>query len=65
MIADNRLSQHSSLAQGSLCTTKSIRAYFVNGTLPQPGTVCDVDVPLFAGTAGWNEILQRLDNGTV
>jgi hypothetical protein len=30
----------------------------VNGTLPEPGTVCDVHVPLFAGTDGFEEIMK-------
>ncbi|KAK4238918.1 proteinase [Achaetomium macrosporum] len=54
---------HSSLAQASLCTAMAIRAYFVNGTLPEPGTVCDVHVPLFAGTDGFDEILKHFENG--
>ncbi|KAL8959521.1 MAG: hypothetical protein Q9193_003635, partial [Seirophora villosa] len=35
---------HTSPAQSSLCTFRAIRAYFVNGTLPIPGTKCE---PLF------------------
>jgi hypothetical protein len=49
--------QHSSIAQASLCTATATRAYFVNGTLPQPGTECRVDVSLFAGTDGWDEVM--------
>jgi hypothetical protein len=40
--------KHSSLAQPSLCTAKVIRAYFTNGILPEPGTVCQPDVKLFS-----------------
>ncbi|KXX79857.1 Carboxylesterase A [Madurella mycetomatis] len=39
---------HSSLEQGSICTAMATQAYFVNGTLPEPGTVCEPDVPIFA-----------------
>ncbi|GAB1312412.1 Peptidase S33, tripeptidyl-peptidase [Madurella fahalii] len=39
---------HSSLAQGSTCTARVTQAYFINGTLPEPGTVCEPDVPIFA-----------------
>ncbi|GAM85437.1 hypothetical protein ANO11243_034440 [Dothideomycetidae sp. 11243] len=39
---------HASIAQPSLCTAKYIRAYFVNGTLPFPDTICQVDVDTFA-----------------
>ncbi|ORY71044.1 polyketide synthase 3 [Pseudomassariella vexata] len=41
---------HSSWAQRSACTMKAIADYFVNGTLPEPGTVCEVDAPLFSET---------------
>ncbi|KAL8716865.1 MAG: hypothetical protein Q9225_005836 [Loekoesia sp. 1 TL-2023] len=39
---------HTSLAQPSVCTAKAIRAYFVNGTLPAPGTKCEPSVDLFS-----------------
>lgn len=51
--------QHSSLAQASVCTALATRAYFVNGTLPEPGTVCKVDVSLFAGTDGWDGVIEH------
>ncbi|KAF7307452.1 Abhydrolase-4 domain-containing protein [Mycena indigotica] len=38
---------HCSLSGPSLCTHKHIRAYFLNGTLPELGTVCSVDTQLF------------------
>lgn len=38
---------HSSLAQDSECTTTVLRGYFVNGTLPEKGAVCEVDETLF------------------
>ncbi|KAF8191048.1 hypothetical protein K438DRAFT_1591703, partial [Mycena galopus ATCC 62051] len=34
-------------AAPSLCTSSHIAAYFVNGTLPERGTVCSVDLELF------------------
>ncbi|KAF7370117.1 Abhydrolase-4 domain-containing protein [Mycena sanguinolenta] len=40
-------SQHCSTASVSLCTLKYIRQYFVDRTLPESGTVCPVDIPLF------------------
>ncbi|KAI0355783.1 alpha/beta-hydrolase [Trametes cingulata] len=40
---------HCSTAAPSLCTAKHIRAYMVNGTLPEPGTVCEVDEFPFVG----------------
>ncbi|KAJ6501787.1 TAP-like protein-domain-containing protein [Mycena vulgaris] len=38
---------HTTFTTPSLCTFAYFRAYFVNGTLPAPGTVCAVDTPLF------------------
>ncbi len=60
--ADGSL-QHSSLAQGSLCTARATRAYFVNGTLPEPGTECRVDVDRFAGNDGWDEVMSHFNTG--
>ncbi|KAK1222468.1 hypothetical protein PQX77_014674 [Marasmius sp. AFHP31] len=34
---------HASLTAPSVCTTKVVRAYFINGTLPEKGTVCPMD----------------------
>ncbi|KAL0569858.1 hypothetical protein V5O48_012099 [Marasmius crinis-equi] len=34
---------HASLAVQSNCTAKVVREYFVNGTLPEEGTVCPMD----------------------
>ncbi|KUJ09539.1 uncharacterized protein LY89DRAFT_787846 [Mollisia scopiformis] len=54
---------HSSLAQPSLCTAKTIRAYFVNSTLPAPGTICEPDVPLFSNVT-MLEVLAPIANLT-
>uniref|UniRef100_A0A0W0EVX2 Peptidase S33 tripeptidyl aminopeptidase-like C-terminal domain-containing protein n=2 Tax=Moniliophthora roreri TaxID=221103 RepID=A0A0W0EVX2_MONRR len=35
----------------SLCTANVIRGYFVNGTLPEPGTVCPIDASPFSNVA--------------
>jgi pimeloyl-ACP methyl ester carboxylesterase len=48
------------LTQGSLCTARAIRAYFLDGTLPEPNTVCEVDVELFSGLSGWNGVVEEL-----
>lgn len=40
---------HCSLSAPSLCTAKHVRAYFVNGTLPEEGATCDVDELPFVG----------------
>ncbi|KAJ7116269.1 TAP-like protein-domain-containing protein [Mycena crocata] len=39
---------HTSLAAPSLCTLGYFQQYLLNGTLPEPGTVCPVDATLFA-----------------
>jgi pimeloyl-ACP methyl ester carboxylesterase len=50
----------SHLTQGSLCTARAIRAYFLEGVLPEPNTVCEVDVAPFTGSTGWNGIVEQL-----
>jgi len=40
-------SGHCSISAPSLCTTKYIRQYFTDGTLPKPGTVCEADLGPF------------------
>ncbi|KAI0786684.1 TAP-like protein-domain-containing protein [Abortiporus biennis] len=42
---------HCSLALPSLCTSSYLRSYFINGTLPPEGTVCEVDVSPFPDPA--------------
>jgi hypothetical protein len=39
--------QHCSVSGPSICTQKHIRRYFLNETLPEPGTVCAVDASPF------------------
>lgn len=51
------------LSQGSLCTVKAAIAYFENGTLPEPGTVCEVDAQPFSGDEGWAAVIERLGAG--
>jgi hypothetical protein len=46
-VADIVCSQHTSLAQASECSGQIIAEYFLNGTLPEKGKVCEVDVSLF------------------
>ena len=38
---------HCSISQPSLCSAKAVRAYFRDGSLPDPGTVCEPSVPIF------------------
>lgn len=55
---------HCSISQPSLCTAKAVRAYFQDGTLPDPGTICQPSVPIFrAADLTLETILEPL-NGT-
>lgn len=38
---------HTSIPQQSNCTNEVIAKYFIDGTLPEDGTVCEPNVPLF------------------
>ncbi|KAK0231501.1 TAP-like protein-domain-containing protein [Armillaria fumosa] len=38
---------HTSLSSESVCTQDYVRAYFHNGTLPDDGTVCEIESELF------------------
>lgn len=40
---------HSTFAAPSLCTARHVRAYFVDGTVPEEGMVCEVDELPFVG----------------
>ncbi|EMR67890.1 putative peptidase tripeptidyl-peptidase protein [Eutypa lata UCREL1] len=48
---------HSSLAAPSLCTIQRTSAYWLHGTLPEPGTVCEVDAPLYSNVT-WGDVIQ-------
>ncbi|KAI0744294.1 TAP-like protein-domain-containing protein [Daedaleopsis nitida] len=43
---------HCSNSAPSLCTARHIRAYFVDGTLPEEGATCEVDELPFVGKRG-------------
>ncbi|EJC98089.1 alpha/beta-hydrolase [Fomitiporia mediterranea MF3/22] len=38
---------HCSIAAASLCTIKAVQDYFIDGTLPEEGKVCDVQSSIF------------------
>ncbi|EJC98014.1 alpha/beta-hydrolase [Fomitiporia mediterranea MF3/22] len=44
-------SGHCSISAASLCTFKAIRKYFINGTLPEYGTVCETESSIFGEKA--------------
>ncbi|KAK1221312.1 hypothetical protein PQX77_015884 [Marasmius sp. AFHP31] len=50
---------HSSVAVPSACTTKVVREYFVNGTLPDQGTICPMDGTLFPDPSATNATSKR------
>ncbi|KAL7619551.1 hypothetical protein AAE478_010091 [Parahypoxylon ruwenzoriense] len=55
---------HASLAVPSVCTIKTTSAYWLDGTLPPNGKVCESDAPLYSGVT-WDEIIDRVyGNGT-
>ena len=45
----------------SSCTINAIGAYFANGTLPEHGTVCEPDMPMFEYAT---ELLLQASNST-
>ncbi|KAJ6603511.1 TAP-like protein-domain-containing protein [Mycena vulgaris] len=45
---------HTSLVAPSSCKNGYFREYFVNGTLPAPGTVCPIDIELFPNSTSTN-----------
>ena len=64
-LADHIALQHSSLSQPSLCTAEAIHAYFVNGTLPPEGTICESSVPTFANSSrSLLEVVSPLANSS-
>ncbi|KAH8689176.1 TAP-like protein-domain-containing protein [Talaromyces proteolyticus] len=49
---------HSSLGVPSLCSLKTQADYWVNGTLPEPGTVCQPESAPFS-EASWLEVISK------
>jgi hypothetical protein len=54
---EQRSHGHCTLSAPSTCTAKHIRGYFLNGTLPQKGTVCEPDELPFVGEVNGNGLL--------
>ncbi|KAF7364685.1 Abhydrolase-4 domain-containing protein [Mycena venus] len=54
---------HCSFSAPSICTQKYIRQYFVNGTLPEPDTVCPVISTPFPTAAG--DLYKMMDTQAV
>lgn len=56
---------HSSLAVPSTCVLNVVTAYWLNGTLPELGTICQADTPPFSNTTltkrnAWGDISRHL-----
>ncbi|KAK1226312.1 hypothetical protein PQX77_010715 [Marasmius sp. AFHP31] len=50
---------HGSVNAPSVCTAKVVREYFVNGTLPEQGTICPMDGTPFDDPSATNTTLRR------
>jgi len=48
--------QHTSIASPSLCAAEHVQAYFVNGTLPPPGTICQHSYKTFDTPPSYLEV---------
>ncbi|KAK4892594.1 hypothetical protein LTR27_008870 [Elasticomyces elasticus] len=57
---------HTTVASPSLCVAKHVRAYFVNGTLPVEGTVCEsvTSTQPFAFDGSYYEVIKDVGNVT-
>ncbi|KAF7585874.1 hypothetical protein BBP40_009949 [Aspergillus hancockii] len=51
---------HGTFGQASLCTSRAIRSYFLDGVLPEPDTKCDIDTTPFTEDNGWKHVLEKL-----
>ncbi|KJZ75311.1 hypothetical protein HIM_05237 [Hirsutella minnesotensis 3608] len=54
---------HTSINLPSLCSLKTLSSYWLNGTLPKPGTVCAVDSPPFSNVTWLDVILRSTGKG--
>ncbi|KAF7331315.1 Cytochrome P450 [Mycena kentingensis (nom. inval.)] len=54
---------HCSVSDPSTCTAAHVRAYFLNGTLPEAGTICSPDEPVFGAPESEPEHAVRREEG--
>ncbi|KAL0057895.1 hypothetical protein AAF712_015444 [Marasmius tenuissimus] len=59
VVLEQNSAGHGSVAAPSVCTTKIVREYFVNGTLPENGTVCPEDGSPFDDPPATNATSRR------
>ncbi|KAK3663717.1 hypothetical protein LTR22_005418 [Elasticomyces elasticus] len=66
VLLENNGVGHTTIASPSLCVAKYVRAYFVNGTLPAVGTVCEsvTSTQPFAFDGSYLGALESLGNVT-
>lgn len=55
---------HSSVSLPSRCTLETVSAYWVNGTLPEPGKVCEVDALPYSGKS-WVDVFESAGVGSL
>ena len=53
---------HASINLPSRCTLETVSAYWINGSLPDPGKVCKVDAPPYSGKS-WVDVFESAGVG--
>jgi hypothetical protein len=64
IILENDGVGHGAFSFPTTCLAKHIMAYWVNGTMPAEGTICNAEFGAFEKKT-WAEVLAGMDNGTV
>lgn len=59
VVLEHRAPGHSSWGLASACTAQHIRDYMVDGTLPEEGTVCEPDMPVFFNMTPIEFVLEK------
>ncbi|KEF52561.1 uncharacterized protein A1O9_11404 [Exophiala aquamarina CBS 119918] len=55
---------HASINLPSKCTLETVSAYWVNGIMPEPGKVCQVDAPPYSGKS-WADVFESAGVGSL
>jgi hypothetical protein len=55
---------HSSINLPSRCTLETVSGYWINGTLPEPGKVCEVDALPYSGKS-WVDVFESAGIGSL
>lgn len=59
VVLEHRAPGHSSFGLPSKCTVQHMRDYMVEGTLPEEGTVCEPDMPVFFNMTPIDNLLAK------